>query len=249
MRRIIFLLFFVACATLLSSCINIIEEMTVDKKGAGSYDLSVDMSSIMEMGMLGDLLKQGESSGLKITTPLGGKVEKDTVIYLKNSLSAAAKAKTGRPEFWDKVKMTMNVSEAKKKLGTTFHLDFDNIDDVGFFLKNINTVMAEGMGDSGKSMLPPGLLPTLAGFKFSKKSLERLPAPKSDAAASAGDEMEMMKMFLGTAKFTSIINLPGKVRKANLPNSKIDGTTVTTETPILDFISGKAKIDGNITFK
>jgi hypothetical protein len=248
MKRIIFSLFFIAATTLFTSCINIIEEMTIDKNGAGAYDLTVDLSSLLQSGMLGDLLKQGESSGLKITGGMGENMEKDTVIYLKNSLSPEIKAKTGNPAFWDKVKMTMSVSKSKGKMGSTVHLDFASIEDINFFLKNINTVLSEGTGDA-KSMLPPGLMPTLAGFKMGKKSLERLPAPKSDAKTPAGDEMEMMKMFLGGAKFTSIINLPGKVKKTNVPNTKIDGNTVITESPMLDFISGKAKIDGSVSFK
>ena len=55
-------------------------------------------------------------------------------------------------------------------------------------------------------------------------------------------------MFLGTAKYTTIYNLPNRVKKVKMANAKIDGNTVTVENSMLDIMEGKAKLDGQISF-
>jgi len=45
---------------------------------------------------------------------------------------------------------------------------------------------------------------------------------------------EMMKMFLGTAKYKTIYNLPSRVKKTKIANAKINGNTVTVENSMLE---------------
>ena len=55
-------------------------------------------------------------------------------------------------------------------------------------------------------------------------------------------------MFLGTAKYKTIYNLPNRIKKTKIPNGKIDGNTLTVENSMLDILEGKAKLDGEISF-
>jgi hypothetical protein len=110
----------------------------------------------------------------------------------------------------------------------------------------MGTVMKDGAGSMG-GLPTDGLAPTSVAFKLAKKSLTRLPTVKAENAPGAED-LEMMKMFLGTAKYKTIYNLPSRVKKTKIANAKIDGNTVTVENSMLEILEGKAKLDGEISF-
>ena len=60
--------------------------------------------------------------------------------------------------------------------------------------------------------------------------------------------MEMMKMMMGGAKYTSIYHLPKKPKKIDFPGAKVDGKTVTLSHSYLDLIEGKVKMGGSIKY-
>lgn len=230
---------------LLTGCIDIVEELTLNKNGKGLYTLTIDMSSILQLGSLKDLMNQAGAD--ESTAKLGlDKMEKDTIIYMKD-LPAELKAQTGDAAFWDKAQLNLKMSEKDKKMLMQMRLNFDKIEDIEFFYKNLSTVMKEGAGELGGGMPMEGLTPTGVAFKLAKKSLTRLPAPKAENQPSSED-LDMMKMFLGSAKYTTIYNLPARVKKVKIANAKVDGNTVTVESSMLEIIEGKAKLDGQITY-
>ena len=244
MKKLIFGLLFSACF-LLTGCIDIVEEMTLNKNGKGTYTFTIDMSSILQLASMKDLMNQAGADE-EAQKKLGmDKMEKDTTIYFKD-MPADLRAETGNPDFWKKAQMNMKMSEKDKKLVMQMRLDFDKIEDIEFFFKNLTKVMKEGAGELG-GMPTEGLAPTAVAFKLAKKSLTRLPTPKAENAPS-GEDLEMMKMFLGTAKNKTIYNLPNRVKKTKIPTAKIDGNTVTVENSMLDIMEGKAKLDGEISF-
>lgn len=235
----------VSVSLLLSGCIDIVEEMTLNKNGKGLYTMTIDMSSILQLGSLKDLMNQAgaDDGAAKL---FGDKMEKDTTIFLKD-MPADLKAQTGDAAFWNKAQMNIKMSEKDKKFLMQMRLDFDKIEDIEFFYKNLSTVMKEGAGEMGGGMPMEGLTPAGVAFKLAKKSLTRLPTPKPENQPT-GEDMEMMKMFLGSAKYTTIYNLPSRVKKVKMANAKIDGNTVTIENSMLDIMEGKAKLDGQISF-
>ena len=245
MKKLVVFGLLLSVSLLLSGCINVIEELTLNKSGKGLYSITIDMSSILQLGSLKDLMNQAGADA-DAQKKLGmDKMEKDTTIYFKD-MPADLKAQTGDAKFWDKAKMTMKMSESEKKLVMQMSLDFDKMEDIEFFYKNLGTVMKEGAGEMG-GMPTEGLTPAGVAFKLAKKSLTRLPTPKAENQPS-GEDMEMMKMFLGTAKYTTIYNLPNRVKKVKMANAKIDGNTVTVENSMLDIMEGKAKLEGQISF-
>jgi hypothetical protein len=244
MKKLIFGLLLSSCV-LLTGCIDIVEEMTLNKNGSGIYTFTIDMSSILQLGSLKDLMNQAGADA-EAQKKLGmDKMEKDTTIYFKD-MPAELKAETGNPDFWKKAQMNMKMSEKDKKFLVQMKLNFDKIEDIEFFFKNMSKVMKEGAGSMG-GLPTDGLAPTSVAFKLAKKSLTRLPTVKAENAPGAED-LEMMKMFLGTAKYKTIYNLPNRVKKTKIANAKIDGNTVTVENSMLDILEGKAKLDGEISF-
>ncbi len=230
-----------------TSCLDIVEEMHLNKDGSGRYELVFDMSSIMSGGML-EMLKgmagDSESSGENI---LDGPLEMDTVIYMKDA-PASVREKLDRPDFLNKVSMFIQMSEEKEVMITRMVLDFDSMDDIDYFYKNLDK-LGEGndqLGDvfGGNSFLP--ISDKL--FKLKGKLLERLPV-KNNGQTLNEEEMDMVKMMLASAKYTTKYHFPGKVKSSTIANAKIDGKTLIKEVDLLDVMEGKANMAGKIKFK
>ena len=116
MKKLVVFGLLLSVSFLLSGCINVIEEMTLNKNGKGLYSLTIDMSSILQLGSLKDLMNQAGADA-DAQKKLGmDKMEKDTTIYFKD-MPADLKEQTGDAKFWDKAKMTMKMSESEKKTG------------------------------------------------------------------------------------------------------------------------------------
>lgn len=241
-----FKFFFLAfCLLSMTSCINLIEELTLNKDGSGKYAITFDMSGMfsdpMMKGMIEEMVKQ--EGGIQ-QNPFS---DMDTIIYFKDA-PAEKKAQLSNPEFWNKAWMKMHVSEADKKMVATINLDFDKIEDVDYFYKNLDKVGGDGNIGNGFMFGSGGFLPKGALFNLSGKQLSRLPIERPGGAME-GEEMQFAKMFFAAAKYTTIYNLPGKVKKSSIPNSKVSGNKVTAEYSFLDLMEGKAKAEGDIKFK
>ncbi len=250
MRKITFCLLF-AATFMLTSCIDIVEELTLNKQGKGSYSMKIDLSGIMQLGSLKDLMNQAGADS-DASSKMGNVSEKDTIMYLKDA-PLELRQKTGDVDFWKKAKVHMKMSESKKEFFVDLQLDFDKLEDVAFFYKNVGEVMKEN-GEQLGGMLPTDLLgggtsggPSVA-FKSSGKTITRLANTNKDAAPK-DEDLSMIKMFLGGAKYKVVYNLPGKVKKTKMDKAQIEGNKVTIEHDLLEMLEGKAKLAGDITFK
>jgi hypothetical protein len=250
MKKITFCLLF-AATFMLTSCIDIVEELTLNKQGKGKYNMKIDLSGIMQLGSLKDLMNQAGADA-DATSKMGDKMEKDTMIFLKDA-PLELRQKTGDADFWKKAKVHMKMSESKKEFFVDMQLDFDKIEDVAFFYKNVGEVMKESGKELG-DMLPTDILgggsaggPSVA-FKTSGKTFTRLANTNKDAAPK-DEDLSMIKMFLGGAKYKVVYNLPGKVKKTKMDKAQVNGNTVTIEHDLLEMLEGKAKLAGDISFK
>ena len=76
----------ILAACLMTSCIDITEEIFLNKKGSGKYSLAMDLSSLMDMGMLADMMKDmdlGEGEMEDPTAPQE-EVEDQTIVMRRN---------------------------------------------------------------------------------------------------------------------------------------------------------------------
>lgn len=236
-------LLFVGCTLFcLTGCLDMVEEMTLNRDGSGNYSLTFDMSSILEDPMMKGMMEQMMQEQEGIDMGEDG-LEQDTVIYFKDS-PELAELYEENPEFWDNVKMHTIMSESKKKMKVSMQFDFKSIDDINYFYQNL-----QKMGE--KNQVSGGFLPlsNKGLFSMKRKQLVRAPVEVDTTNKSNNEEMEMAKMFFATGTYQTIYHLPGKVKKSTIPDATMDGKTVSIRHSLLDVMDGKAKLDGMIKFK
>jgi len=231
----------------LTGCLDVVEEMYLNRDGSGKYTVTIDMSGLFEDEFMKSMIKssleqQQDSDALNLGS--NGLPEMDTTIYFKDM---PADQMGGNPEFWKRVHSKIVMSESKGKFFTSINLDFASAADITYLYDNIGKI-GESNSQLGGLAGEGGLLPTNVAYAVTKNMLSRK-TPKPANKAEDGEEMEMMKMFMGSANYRTVYHLPGNVKKVTIPNAKIQGKTVTVEASMLDIIDGKANIDGTIKFK
>ncbi|MFT4755360.1 MAG: hypothetical protein ACI85Q_002929 [Salibacteraceae bacterium] len=236
----------------MTSCLDIVEELSLKKNGTGKYVLTMDMSALMEEGMK-DMLKgmaeqEGEGDVLADMPS-----ELDTILYFADA-SDSIKSKFQHPEILKNIAFRTQISESNKIMKMTFSINFDKIKEVDYFLADLDKMQGEsgggmpGLGGGG------GLFPSAEGteglFKLAKKrKLTRFSPPTAETLEMENEELQMMKMFFSEASYTTIYNLPGKVKKTSIPNATVEGKKLILITPLMDIIEGKADLGGDICFK
>ncbi|MFN7115787.1 MAG: hypothetical protein ACK4TA_03255 [Saprospiraceae bacterium] len=243
MKKILVLLLG-ASMTLLTGCFDIVEEVFLNKDGSGKYHITMDMSGLftdpMMKGMMEQTLREQAGGDAQLA------LEKDSVIYFKD-LPEAAELSGEDKKTLENMLIRMTMSESKKQMLIRIEYDFKKIDDIN----KMNKVLAKVGADQqlGGGMPGGGLMSgEAANFSWKKGLLKRLPV-EIKAPAEMDENMEMMKMFLGSANYKTIYHLPGKAKKVTIPNATVDGNTVTVENGMLEVMDGKAKLDGEIKFK
>ena len=237
MTKNIFLLL-VASSFLLTSCIETLEEIYLNKDGSGKYNVTFDMSEFFSNPMMKSLIEEaakeeGEEGGFDLG-------ETDTLIHLGESGMAEGVMKNAI------MRMTMSDSLGKFMINMSF--PFENVGQIDEFFQQLSEQGAgpdAGMMGGMSNMLTPG-----GKFVFKKKRLTRLKADKSGADdLFAGEDGEFVKMFFSGGSHTTVYHLPGKVKKTTIEGAEVDGNTVTVERPLMDLMEGKAGLEGEIRFK
>lgn len=237
-------LILVLSSLLLSSCFDILEEIFLEKNGKGQYLYTIDMSALMDESMK-ELLQgageEGEENSLE-------GVEIDSVVYFKDSDPEMLK-KMDKPEIFQRAFMKIQMSDEEDKMVMQFGLDFENVDEISYFLQNIDKLMGDSMEGNpmGGGMLPSSDADEM--FVQKGKKLTRLGSLALGGEEISEDDMGMLSMFMESATFRTIYHLPGKVKKTNIPGAVIDGNTLMIETSMLDIMKGEADQKGWVKFK
>ncbi len=255
-----------------TGCINIIEEMFLNKDGSGKYHLTIDMSEMVkEDGMMKGFMEQMMQEGLeqdgseeeaeydakseeKAPNDLDSAFEeKDTIMYMKD-LPDSLKQRVDNPKFLEKVSVRQQVSKEKGIFKMIFMLDFDNMADIDYFYENFDKLQGDNQGMAGLGAMGGGGGGFFGGnagesmFKNKKCVLERLPYDMGGDTFSEED-MQFAQMLFNNATYSTIYHFPGKVKSADIPNAVIDGKTVTVEADLLKILDGKEKLEGIIKYK
>jgi len=231
----------------LTGCLDVIEEMYLNRDGSGKYSVTIDMSGLFEDEFMKSMIKSSleQDTTLKLGGGDGGGLpEMDTIIYFKDMPSEQM---GGNPDFWKRVHSKIVMSEEKSQFFTSINLDFASTADIAYLYENIGKI-GESNSQLGGLTGDGGFLPTNVGYTLAKNLLTRK-TPKPAEKTEEGEDMEMMKMFLGSANHRIIYHLPGNVKKVTIPNAKTNGKTVTIEAALIDIMDGKANMDGTIKFK
>lgn len=160
------------------------------------------------------------------------------------------------PELWSRTKMHVVSNLKDNVFFVEVDFDFKNLDEIAYFSANYNKVMdaskvnplaftaGEGEGTKQPDFLANGL-----SYRLKGKTLERLSTASPDIKEPEGEELEMTKSFMSNAVYKLVLQLPGKVVNATFPNSKIDGSKVTTQVTFIEIMEKKKDVNGKVKFK
>jgi hypothetical protein len=227
---------------LCSSCFEITESIALKKDGSGKYSLNMDMSGLFKDPMLKGLMAAGEKKEEMKNI--------DSVIYFKDMPDSVI---ADNPDLWKRVSMKVLANEEKEQLLTTIYLDFKSVDEIGYVAKNMDKIMSSAKAgpfaseEKSSETAPAGFLTEGLTYMLNGKELKRVtanPEPKE------GEEnLEMLKSFMGSAKYVINLEMPGKVKKVTIPNAKVKGKNVTIQAPLIDMMDNKLLLDGSVKFK
>jgi hypothetical protein len=244
MKQLFFSLLVMASFAL-TGCFDVTEELFLKKGGSGSYKITMDMSSIMDPSMQQMLKSAMNEQGADMDED--DPIEIDTMMYFKD-MKPEVLADLERPEVFKNAFMHMDMSDSRETLIIEYGLDFEKIEDIDYFNKNMSKFTDDPMG-GGLAASGGGFLPSAEKlFSLNKKNLTRNPAEQSDLGVSE-EEMEMVMMMMGTAKYKTIYNFPGKVKKVTIEGAKIDGNKVIVQESLIDILKGEIDMSGDIKFK
>lgn len=260
MKKLIFTLC-IASSFLFTGCINVLEELFLNKDGSGQYVLSIDMSAMMNAQMRDMLKGMGEEQGIE-TPEETEPIEQDTLIKFSD-VPAEQRGEISRPDFYDKVSMKMKASESKEEMIMSFILDFDKAEDINYFLQNMDKFFAstdEGgdnplgaLGGGGSDNPMSGLIPASGTdskvFNITKKMLTRFKAPKPAEDLSQDENFAMLQMMLATAEYKTVYHFPGAVKSVSNSNATISGKDVTLTSSLVDVMTGEGNLDMEVKFK
>lgn len=227
----------------LTSCFDIVEEVSLNKDGSGTYTTRIDASGLFSNPFMKSALEEAakQEGGEAVN------MEQDSLMYYRDmegfsDLSEGEKAKV------KDLNMRIQMSESKSEFLITSSIPFNSFEELAELHEIINRVQSKnenGGGLMGGSNPFTGTSPL---FKQGKRELIRL-AEKTDSDSDMDDEtMDMAKMFMADAHMTTIYHLPGKVKKCDIPNAEVNGSTVTIKNSLLDMMDKKVTQEGSIKY-
>ncbi len=223
---------------LFSSCIDILEELILNKDGSGQYTYTIDLSAALK----NETIKGLVSAGSPDENPFK---DVDTTFYGKD-LSTVDKG--DKAAIWDKVVTKVAVSEKEEKYIISMKFPFANLSEVGYVLKHMDKAM--GGTPLSKKTDSPGMTNDFGEITYSLngKTLTRKTSGLT-APPQSEEDLSMASMLFADAKYTVIYQLPGKIRKTNIHEASVSGKTVNTSMLFSELMKGKISLDGTIRFK
>lgn len=203
-------------ALTMSSCLHIIEEITVKKGGGGTYKFTLDMSEVK--GMM-EMMKGMAPDSTSAEGGIGG--GDNSMGQMGEELTNVAKSLEGTPGL-------TNVKEIKDTASFIFGYSFD-FQDAAALNKALKIVNKEKFDSKTEEF-----------FKIDGKKFERLAVgdfgaelkkQMSEAGGEEGgdEQMDMVKMFFADMSYKQVYTFERDVKKSSNDLSEIsaDGKTVT----------------------
>lgn len=238
MNRIALILILLS-TLLFSSCFDIVEEIYINKKGNHQYSLTFDMTDLINDPMMKELVLESLKKESDMRLDQQGRLTVDSISYFKDdaNFSKSELSKTIK----ESAQLHMVINEVKNKMMMKIDFEFEDVSEIASFFETM-----QQSEEVGKNMGDPSFFIFGGQYKMGKKTLERLPSPKNNLGDN--DEMEMMRMMMSSASYTTHYYLPGKVKKSNFPNSRFEHNKVTVTNSLVDVIDNKVTVAGEVKF-
>ncbi len=245
MKRVFILIPFLVCL-LCSSCINVLEEIFINKDGSGRYQVTYDMSGILQpetLQMIQGLQEMsGEEGNVDINLGDMANIEMDSFFSFDNEEMLAG-LNQEQQAILKKGSMQMNVSGSSGVMEMNITIDFDDVKEIGTFFE----LMAQVQEDDA-SALPLSELSSVPMLQITGKTLDRFD-PQSTANSDIQSSLGMMGMFFQDATYTTKYYFPKKIKSTTMEGAKVEGNMLTIENNLLDIMTQKASLEGEIKFK
>ena len=239
-------------ALLTTGCFEMLEDLYLNADGSGKYQITIDMSSMFSDPFMGEMMKQGlkEETGeesLEIDSLLSFTDLSDG--GLPPTLTDRDRDILGRTE------MRLRMSESEQIGKITIAFPFNDFDELNEFNKTFAKMSEEGDqgGMSGLMGGSTGFTGSESLWDLSGRTLTRqvISADPDELVEQMGGEemMDMVKMMMSEATFTSTYHLPGRVKKCSIPNAEVDGKNVSVSYNFLDVFEEVPETGGTIKFK
>jgi hypothetical protein len=246
----------------LNGCISIIEKINFNKDGSGEYELSFDMGNMMMMLKnmdLGSMMGEGGDGDAKL--PAEAFEKRDTIINLYDVMAGSTE-NVERADFWKKANIAVKMDSDAGVFLTKIKFPFEDTKDITFFYENLSKVSENGDGSLG---MASGLLGglggdgmasgkneyTMKGRKFTRKAASMSLDDMDGMDDSMKDQLQMVKMFMASATYTTVYSFGKKVKSASNKESIVseDKKTVTTEVSLVDMLEGNSDVSNEIKLK
>jgi hypothetical protein len=209
---------FAVCALTLSGCLHILEEVTFQNNGSGTYKMTIDMS---EMKNMMEMFKGMAEDSLGAEAPETPPMEDNGMGEMGSQLSSVAQSLKG-------ISGITNVAEINDTSTFTFGYSFE-FADVAALNKAMKIINKEKYDSKVEEV-----------FRFKGKGFERLSSgdlgEEIKKALASGEEeaeegsLEMMKTFFADMTYKQVYHFPERrIKKSTNELSEVsdDGHTLT----------------------
>ena len=249
MKRVLSILPIILCL-LCTSCVDVLEEIFINKDGSGRFSTTIDMSKLMQpefqsmMESFGALGGEDEAPNFNLSDLDG--VEMDSLIAFADApeeiLSQMSKEEQ---ELLSNAFMRMEISGSSKVMKTTIEIEFDEVSDIEKIFNAMSKV--DSGGEQGLGNLSALTAPAI--FTIKKKTLTRIKPADKGMDSEQEEAMGMMAMFFADANYTTKYYFPKEVKSSTIANGIIEGNLLTVKNNLIDIMTNKADISGEIKFK
>jgi hypothetical protein len=239
-----FAVLLLTASVLLTGCLDIVEDMTIQANGSGTYKTTMDMSGMMEMI---EMMAAMDTSAKKSEQELFSK-DMDTTILMKDFSDTASNLTAEQKRFFGKGKMNLKMSKQERKFILAMDFPFSTPEEMETLAKM--TEGGKGFSMLGKaqnnsilgSATDEAGLPSMDGLfdvQYRKGLLERKINPAKLTAFQKNDkvkEMEQAGEMLEQMKMQTVIHLPAPAKKVTGEKVKLsdDRKTITIQTSFYD---------------
>ncbi|MBL7827317.1 MAG: hypothetical protein JNJ57_11840 [Saprospiraceae bacterium] len=237
---------FIITACFLSGCFNIVEEITINKDGSGTYSYSIDGSEIKKMveGFARNQPKKPEAdSSAQQSIPSASDPD-------SNKMERAIRHISSMP----------GISNAKSLFDSTqmrfgYAFDFDHLDHMVEAIKTGTAELAMGLWneESKIEQTKKQFLRTYGSDSFQDALMELFAKKGAEEGREISGMEGILKMMLGSMSLKQVYHFPDrKVKNCNHPMAKIskDKHTVTIFTePFQEQTSKSAKTPATLKIK
>ncbi|MCB0636135.1 MAG: hypothetical protein KDC54_05935 [Lewinella sp.] len=226
----------------MTSCLEMMEEITLNRDGSGIYELKFDMSALFSdpfmAGMMAEAMQEEGADEIEI----------DSMINMASNLSSDATAR--ERELANRIEARLQMSQSKELGLMSIKFPFEKVSEINEF-QQVFSKMNEGDGGGMSGLMGGGMTPNSSVFSLDGRTLTRsIPDMDVDLEDVLDDEtMAMMKMMFADASWSTTYHLPGRVRNCDIEGAEVDGKTVVVSLPFLELIEEQPNMGGSITFR